>query len=273
MSLVHFVHIGKTGGTALKRGLRNAGFAFWRADKADEATPTPFGRIQLKHHGFKLADVPAGDYAFFCVRDPIDRFISAFYARLAQGRPRYDVPWNDVEREAFAVFQTPQQLGAALVSADPDECEFARRAMRGIKHLRATQVALGGRHHLWATRHQILYIARQETLDDDWQHIKALFGIPDEAELPSGSKAANRRVDPVDTSLDDTALQALRDWYRHEYRLVDYCEAMRAWHGWGTPPERQNAAARVRRTTRRLTGVRAIVPPPPPALTRRLYAR
>src|SRR5262245_57515857 len=99
MSLVHFVHIGKTGGTAIKRGLRNAGFAFWRPDLADEATPTPFGRIRLHHHGFRLSDVPPGDYAFFCVRDPIDRFTSAFYARLAQGRPRYDIPWNDVERE------------------------------------------------------------------------------------------------------------------------------------------------------------------------------
>lgn len=272
MSLVHFVHIGKTGGTALKRGLRNAGYAFWKPDATDEATPTRFGRIRLHHHGFNLTDVPSGDYAFFCVRDPIDRFISAFYARLAQGRPRYDIPWNDVEREAFAAFVTPQQLGTALVSADPDERELAQRSMRGIKHLRATQVALGGRQNLWARRHQILYIARQETLDDDWRQIRALFGLPADAQLPSGSKAANRRVDPVDKTLDETALNALRDWYRHEYRLLDYCEAMRAWHGWGTPPERRNAAALVRRTARRVASVRAVVPPPA-AVARRLHAR
>ena len=271
---LHFVHIGKTGGTAVKRGLRRAGFAYWRPELAEqEANETPFGRIRLHHHGFHLADVPPGDFVFFSVRDPLARFVSAFYSRLNKGQPRYYREWSDAERVAFERFPTAQRLGGALASGDHEERALAERAMRGIQHLRGTTIALGGRREIWARRRQIVYIARQETLPADWEQLKALLGIPVEAQLPSDAKAAHRRDPSLDTHLDATAVAALRRWYRHEYRLVDYCERMRAWHGWGAGPAPARGFSRLRRDSARLRGLPAILPPPPAAIQERLRPR
>ncbi len=68
---IHFIHIGKTGGTAVKYALQ-------------DYNATVLGcryEIILHNHNFKLKDIPIGEKFFFFVREPIDRFISGFYSR------------------------------------------------------------------------------------------------------------------------------------------------------------------------------------------------
>ena len=83
--VVHFLHIGKTGGTAvkyaLKRNLVNKEYM-----------------IYLHGHEFKLRDVQKGAKAFFFLRDPVDRFVSGFYSRRRQGQPRIFSPWSQARR-------------------------------------------------------------------------------------------------------------------------------------------------------------------------------
>ena len=59
---VHFLHIGKTGGSAIKYALKsyssNARYA-----------------IYIHNHNFILRDVPKGEGVVFFLRDPIERFI------------------------------------------------------------------------------------------------------------------------------------------------------------------------------------------------------
>jgi hypothetical protein len=235
---LHFIHIGKTGGTALKRGLRRSRLAYWASDDPREVRETPYGRIQLHHHGFRIHDVPPGDYAFFCLRDPVDRFLSAFFSRLNKGQPRYYFEWTDGERRAFEAFPTPQRLAAALAGDDADGRAHAERALRDIHHAGFMTRLVGSPTQLRSRLDQVVYIARQETLATDWEQLKALLQLPTEAALPTGRRQAHRRDPSLDATLDPAGTAALRRWYRRDYLLLRYCDALRTWHGWGAggPP-------------------------------------
>jgi hypothetical protein len=267
---VHFVHVGKTGGTAIKRALTNRRLAYWKEERARVAPETPFGRIRLHKHSFTMSEVPPEDHVFFCVRDPIARFLSGFYSRLTKGQPRYYFEWTEAERKAFEAFPTPQELAAALASDDDDECRRAQSAMRHVRHLGFMDKTIGTPRLLRARHGQILFIARQETLSSDWEQLKSILELPRDAELPSDPVRSHRRDPSFDSTLDDDAVSALRDWYGRDYRLVNYCDQLRAWHGWDAGPETPAGADRLRRRARRLRGIPAVLPAPPPALRRRL---
>jgi hypothetical protein len=219
---LHFIHVGKTGGTAIKRTLRQAGLP-----------ETPFGPVEVHQgHRFRLRDIGPEDHAMFSVRDPIALFLSAFYSRLRKGQPRYYFEWTKAEAEAFATFPTPQSLASALASGDPALRSSAERAMRGIRHMNALRRGLGSAANVRRRQAQIVYIARQETLDSDWPRIRSLLELPDGAVLPQDPRASHRRDPSLETNLDEGARAALRDWYADEYRLVELCERIRAENGW-----------------------------------------
>src|SRR5438477_10058390 len=112
---VHFLRVGKTGGTALTQVL---------LDYRDAAN------CEIVFHGHEatMADVPVGEHALFVLRDPVSRFVSAFNGRLREDRPRYHYPWNEGERRAFARFEQPEELASALSSSDRAERSAAEHA-------------------------------------------------------------------------------------------------------------------------------------------------
>jgi len=61
--ILHFLHIGKTGGSAVKYAISQHSI-----DSRYE--------IHLHPHVVRLNDVPKGEKVFFLLRDPISRFIS-----------------------------------------------------------------------------------------------------------------------------------------------------------------------------------------------------
>ncbi len=78
MQKIHFLHIGKTGGTAVKYALSS----YSKNEKYE---------IILHGHETKLKDIPNGEKFFFFLRNPITRFTSGFYSRKRQGRPSITV--------------------------------------------------------------------------------------------------------------------------------------------------------------------------------------
>ena len=76
---VHFLHIRKTGGTAVKHALKSH-------------LRTRRYLIFLHKHNVKLKDVPVGDKVFFFLRDPVSRFVSGFYSKQRRGRPSLFLP-------------------------------------------------------------------------------------------------------------------------------------------------------------------------------------
>jgi len=243
---LHFVHIGKTGGTAIKNALRDAGLAYWRDHKRHAVPETPYGRIKLHHHRFRLHDLPDGDHVFFCVRDPVSRFVSAFYSRRSQGREAYSgrFPWSPDEERAFERFSTPQQLALALSADDADEREFAEWSMGRIRHLGFQRHYTGPPDHVRARLSRIVYVARQETLNSDWEQLKALLELPADIELPTDPARAHRRDASEDDSLNRAAVQSLRRWYARDYGLLTFLDDLRAERGWGPPVPRRVLAMR-----------------------------
>ena len=214
---VHFIHIGKTGGTAIRAALNEAG-----------KPETPYGEIRLHTHKYKLGRVREGDYAFFAVRDPVDRFVSSFYSRLRQGAPRYDVPWNPAEQIAFGWFQTPQALGEALAGSG-QERDRAEQAMLGIRHVKWPHTWwLRGPKFVRKRASRIAFIARQETLSDDFERLKVAFELPPDLVLPTDPVRAHRADPAQDKTLSPSAREALRDWYAKDYRVLRVCEEIRS---------------------------------------------
>jgi hypothetical protein len=219
---IHFLHIRKSGGTAIKYALKQANA------RSNEPLPTPLGDLILHPHSFKLEDVPEGDQAIFSVRDPASRFVSGFYSRLRKGAPRYNREWSDAERRCFGWFSTPQELADALTKRWGPKRKKAEFAMNSIRHLRRPMIWWTGEAPEFSKRlSQVVYIARQETLDEDFARLKSLLDLPADLELPSDPVQAHRYTGPNDKSLTPKMVDALREWYAADYALLEVCEQAR----------------------------------------------
>jgi sulfotransferase famil protein len=244
---VHLIHIGKTGGTAIKRSCRKFKLADWDGRKEPLAPETPYGKIRLHGHWFKFRDLEPEDHAFFSLRDPVDRFVSAYFSRRNEGRPRYYFPWTENERRVFEAFPTPESLAGALAGRG-ERRELAEWAMRHTRHMGFQTHFVGRSYHVRHRLDRVLYIARQETLAQDWENLKAILQLPPEAHLPKSPKYGHRRKPELTAEFSRRELHALYDWYDRDYVLVDYCEQIRVDRGWATPSK---DLGRLRRQVRR----------------------
>jgi hypothetical protein len=211
---IHVLHVGKTGGTALNHAL---------VEHADVARYRPvFGG-----HKLTLAAVPRGERFMFLIRDPLTRFVSSFNSRLREGRPRYDYPWREEERAAFAVFKTPDQLATALSAADVDERVHAEEAMRGIGHVNTTYADWFGDESAFRERiPDLFFVGFQERLDEDFELLKERLELPPEAELPRGETVAHKTPAGFDTNLSEVARANLERWYEADVAFVQLCHEL-----------------------------------------------
>ena len=100
--------------------------------------------------------------------------------------------------------------------------------MESIRHLRRRLTLWTGdpdyfRKHL----DKVLYIARQETLDDDWERLKELLGLPAKLALPRDDVVAHRTVYPDKRPISDKGIEALRVWYAEDYQVLQIGEDVR----------------------------------------------
>ena len=118
----HLLHIGKTGGTAMKEALRPVKTA---------------GRYELllHGHGTRLNNIPDGEPVFFVIRDPVERYVSGFNSRLREGA-RAIPPWTPLEKVVYERYPSADSLGRALSAEDPVERGRAAAAMMSLQHVR-----------------------------------------------------------------------------------------------------------------------------------------
>jgi hypothetical protein len=219
---VHFIHVSKSGGTAIRHALRRARRA------AGGELSTPWGRLISHRHAFGLADVPEGDKAVFALRDPVARFLSGFYSRQRKGAPRYVREWSDAERRSFEWFSTPRALADALAQPAGEQRERAEFAMEAIRHLRRRLTMwTGSPDYLLGHLDKVLYIARQETLAEDWERLKELLELPGDLALPEDDVTAHRTDPALDRSLSDAGAAAVRAWYAEDYEVLAIGEDVR----------------------------------------------
>jgi hypothetical protein len=207
---LHVLHIYKTGGTALKHAL-------------DQVPRTSTHAIFSHKHSISLNCIPRGHSVVFTVRDPVARFISGFYDRRREGRPRYSTPWSEAERRTFERFLTPNAIGEALAGSAPEVAE-AKAALASLDRLAVPWSAwLGTPADLVARKSEILYVGRQETLEADFERLRKILSLPPEAALPKDDVDAHRARD-VDRQLSETARAALAVAFAENYAWLALLE-------------------------------------------------
>jgi hypothetical protein len=211
---LNVLHIGKTGGTALKHVLR-----------ANEAA----SRYQLlfRGHEVTLADVPHDEPFMFLIRDPLSRFVSAFNGRLREDRPRYHYPWRDEERVAFALFKTPDELAVALSSDDAERRTQAEEAMHGIGHVNTPYTFWFRDDATFRKRlGDVFFIGLQDRLDEGFELLKRKLDLPDEARLPRDETVAHKTPAGFESQLSNVGRANLEFWYAWDIAFVGLCREL-----------------------------------------------
>ena len=208
-----FLHIGKTGGTALR--------ALLRAHVA-QTGHRPF---LILPHAMTLAeaarDYPRAELGFF-IRDPLARLVSGFLSRQRRGRPRHDIPWTDAEARAFADFDSPDALGRALAEGDPR----ATAALQAIQHTREGLAHfLGSPDLLERLAPRIGFVGQTESFAADIDRLKARFGIEPDLAAPEDEIGAHRNPEPDRAQISGDAASAFRTWLAKDYAVHAWCRA------------------------------------------------
>ena len=202
----HFLHIGKTGGHAIKNALR----PFSKAG---------FYEIEITVGHRLLKRYPVGEPFFFVVRDPITRFTSAFYECLKNGVSKR----HKVEIDVFARFANPNELTEALYAQD----ELAQDAFIEIGHLKPMVHYFEDLETLKKRSEDILLVCHQETLSADFEVLRKKLGLPKNCQLPLNPKTANKTPKDKHRNLSSRSIEVLTDQYQLDYELVKYCEGFR----------------------------------------------
>ncbi len=212
-TIVHFLHIGKSGGTAVKAALGNK----------DKPLKCNDYYIFSHPHNYTLMHTCKGEKVFFFVRDPIDRFISGFYSRQRKGRPRIYREWSKGEKIAFEHFGTPNELGMALSSENTDRKQQAIDAMKSIYHVKSSYWDwFKNPDYLLSRLDDIAFVGTQKNLNDDFLRLKKTFNLPESIKLPQDNVNTHKNPDNLDKRLDSQAIANLKKWYADDYMFLDH---------------------------------------------------
>ena len=211
------LHIGKTGGTYLRSVLKHNKSHWSRG-------------IQLLKHGATLVstaeDFGSDRLLAFTFRDPTERFVSAFYSRMRQGRPTYQFNWSASEAAAYLWFETAEELALALVSDDERRKSAAIFAFDAIEHLKSNLTTyLHSRQALNISRPHIAMCVDIADLDGKLPEVLARLGLDDFTMPPSPKRHAAPSPLP---SLSLEAEAALRSFWAEEYALYETCQQLAA---------------------------------------------
>ena len=212
-----FIHIGKTGGSTVGSFLKK--------------------HISIKEiHNQKPVYNPNTKYIIW-IRDPIQRFISAFYMSYGiindnlqiGGKAIYDEngkfkrdAWSTEYIDLINYFKTPNNLALALSSTHPDN----DKAQTLLSY---TNTGIGFQHmkagHAWYLLHNdfihkakdnIIFVGTQENLQEDLEKLKGLLNIP------RYHQPENKRVNTVnyDKYISQEGIANLKKFYEDDYTLI-----------------------------------------------------
>ena len=203
----HFLHLPKTGGTALRHAIG--------------AVQSANHTIMFHPHSVRLRDLPDDDAFFFTVRDPVARFVSAFNSRSREGAPRYATPWTASERAFFTRYSTANQLGLALASSHSGVRRDAERAIRSVRLLRSSYWDwFGSERVLRRNVHRVLWVGWVPTLNADFERLRRVLALPATVALPADDVMAHRAPGRMPSPLEARAASAIRMWCSADYEFL-----------------------------------------------------
>ena len=211
-TIIHMLHIGKTGGTAIKYALNNNRKPYINSKF-----------IIISHnHSFCLRDIRSKEKCFFFIREPIDRFVSGFYSRKRKGYPKFNNRWNLDEEIAFKNFNTPNALALALTSEDTNIKQKAINAMNGITHVKSSYWDWFGNEKYFKSRiSDIIFIGTQKNLGNDFIKLKKILLLPKGLKLPTDNVNSHKNSELVDKNLDLESIENLKKWYAKDLYFIE----------------------------------------------------
>ena len=228
--VVHFLHIGKTGGTAVRYALERD--LIFLSDVRGNITETstvyhPNIPCVLKLHGhrIRLKDIPDGESVIFFLRDPVARFVSSFYSRKRRGMPRYFFAWSPEEESGFQKFNTANELAISITTEDRKTSDAAVKAMKSIFHVNTSFWDwFENKEYFLSRMPDIFFIGFQESLDGDFERLKIKLGLPDTIKLPAESLEAHKGdYSDFEKILEEKAIKNLEKWYAKDYEFLSLC--------------------------------------------------
>lgn len=219
MTQLRMIHIGKTGGTALKTMFNS---------KRDELKSKGLS-FKGRNHKATFEDVLEDrcENVIFFVRHPVGRFVSAFNSRLRQGAPRHHSAWTGRESLIFRAFKEPNALAEALSSERRNLAKAAEWSMRSINHVKDHMSKwLFSIDYLERNREYIFYLGTTETMDQDVEKLFNKIGIsPPGQELDE--VASHKTPAGFSKTLSDVAVENLTRWYAEDIKMYEWCLANR----------------------------------------------
>jgi hypothetical protein len=212
---IHFLHIGKTAGTQIKRLSEGVNRQF------------PDRPIIPHTHDFFYKHLPPTAKYFFSIREPISRFRSGFYSQKNHGRPAFDVAWTEHEKITFAEFEHANDLAESLFA----EGALGRRAWAAMNSIRHTSQNQSDYFYIRGHFLQLtppIWIIRQERFDEDFGIFLRRAGYDialEDLQAPHEDIRSRNSGDYTDIPpISDKGKENLRRWYAQDIIFHDVCD-------------------------------------------------
>lgn len=205
---VGFLHMPKTGGSTVRHLVDRSGVA----GVLFLGHPTRLQPLLAQHPHLRVACT---------IRDPIVRFISAFYSRRRQGRPKRMAIWTPGEATAYLWFPDVEALVMGFESPDERVKSAALFAKAEIKHLAwdyphyYTSAAFVRRN-----ARRFAFIGEIDKLNENLPQLLRTMGV---AELPAldAAEAHQHAAPQKKPELSEEATQILRRILAEDYEIYD----------------------------------------------------
>jgi hypothetical protein len=185
---IHFIHIGKTGGTTVKSWLRQAypGIREGISDKYVKKSSNTVdlsrwnfkeSQFMLHGHGFRLGDGGPDDCYVTFVRDPVERWVSGFLSRARKAsNGKGEGLWGPDEEFAYTHFSTPEKLAQGLFSNDAGRRAEAKQAHNGLHHTKEGIAWYLPNIDKYVDR--LLFVGETHAMEEDFKRMCEVSGLP-----------------------------------------------------------------------------------------------
>ncbi len=101
--------------------------------------------------------------------------------------------------------------------------------MDAIKHLKRYRTwfeSFESFEYFERRKRDILFIGFQENLDHDFMRLKEVLNIPDSCQLPKDDFSSHKNPINLDTSISNSGVLALENWYEEDLRFISICKGI-----------------------------------------------
>jgi hypothetical protein len=212
--MIEFIHVGKCAGTSIREAL---------------------GQLSIKHKAYHCFDAniilsekmkqSRDSYYLLSVRDPIERFISAFYydlysKRIKSNRDGPKGRW----KKLYSIFEIPNQVAESLSSKDlvlKNMAEIFIRSSRLHAHLSLSwYISLENVKYL---NEENCYVIRTEKADQDFLNFlrKMNLSLQNYSRLPREKSDYKKSIDNYNVTLSELSKINLENAYFDDYLILD----------------------------------------------------